>query len=90
MNRNKQARLWWPNNYYDVSLSYSNGTYFEKFGNFLMRVSTNSVKTLNRQMGNNWWHVAMTHDFNHYTLQELNEVKFLMSPNLFVPATPFS
>mgnify|MGYP001183335773 CR=1 FL=1 len=30
--KRKQARLWWPNNFYDASLASVNGTYLKKFG----------------------------------------------------------
>ena len=88
--RKRRARLWWPSNYYEVSLSYSNGTYLTNFGDFQMRVPTDSEKVLYRQMGENWRYIATTHNFNHYTLEEIKkEVKFFMSPALFLPAKPF-
>ena len=80
--KQEQGRLWWPNNFYDTSLARPNGTYLKKFGDFEMRVVVDSEKVLKRQMGTGWEHIGTIHNFNHYTLEEREEVKFLIPKNL--------
>ena len=76
--KRKQARLWWPNNFYDASLASVNGTYLKKFGDFEMRVFSDSKNVLQRQMGMGWRYIGTVHKFNHYKLEERNKIKYLI------------
>ena len=80
--KQKQARLWWPNNFYDDSLASPNGTYLKKFGDFEMRVSIDSESVLERQMGTGWRYIGTLHNFNHYTLEERKGIKFVIPANI--------
>ena len=85
--KREQAKLWWPNNFYDASLASANATYLKKFGDFKMRVFSNSEKILKRKMGNGWRYIGTMHNFNHYTLEERKEVKFIMPDNFSLAQT---
>ena len=91
--RQEKGRLWFPDLYHDVSLhgviAGANGTYLHKFGDFQMRVAFDAEKVLSREMGKNWWNVGVSPNFNHRTLKELKAKKFLLTPELYLPALPF-
>ena len=89
--KREAAREWWPRNQFDASIAdKTNGTYLKKFGEFHMRVFIHSEHFLERSMGKRWRYIAKTHNFNHKTLRELKEVKFMMPQDLHGPALPFS
>ena len=85
--KREKAKLWWRNNFYDTSLARANGTYLKKFGDFEMRVFVDSEKVLKRHMGTGWEYIGTIHNFNHYTLEERQEVKFLI-PHNFTAMNP--
>ena len=80
---NEAARTYWP-----AKIMNTSGIYpirLMKFGNFKLRVSSDTEGHLNRQFGRLWKTVGSTADIDHLTGFKLKVVTFQIPSHLFCP-----
>ena len=75
---------------FNATVKWPHGTKLSTFGDFEMRISTETEKYLQFLYSSDWRDIGLTSLYDHWNLYMPKQIAFKIPPNLNCPAKPFS